>query len=323
MVIIHKQKEITMDRRVYDNYVMQIVEHGNLSKAAAFLGISQPALSSGLTALENELGFKIFHRKKVPITFTSEGELYFDYLKKMQILADDFQQRIDSYRQEMNSKVVIGGPVAYVESVVTDAVIALKKEHPQYRIEIKCSPLAELVDMSIKGEVSCFVSTSEDIPKNFEKKRIKQEKIYLCVPKENPLNDKIRAYQVAPGERGELFDYTLLDGEEFIFLEQGQPLYDQMEKFFEENGIVPQNKITVNQVSTAVSLVLKGEACCFASEGALEGGRDLSSICIYPLPDSISGRNIYVAYNKELFMSGACQELIGHLVANHDDKSDE
>ena len=44
-----------MDRRVYDNYVLQIVEHGTLSKAAAFLGISQPALSSGLTALENEL----------------------------------------------------------------------------------------------------------------------------------------------------------------------------------------------------------------------------------------------------------------------------
>ena len=71
-----------MDRRVYDNYVIQIVEHGNLSKAAAYLGISQPALSSGLTALENELGFKIFNRRKVPITFTPEGELYFDYLKK-------------------------------------------------------------------------------------------------------------------------------------------------------------------------------------------------------------------------------------------------
>ena len=304
-----------MDRRVYDNYVIQIVEQGNLSKAAAYLGISQPALSSGLTALENELGFKIFNRKKVPITFTPEGELYFDYLKKMQVLADDFRQRIDSYRQEMNSKVTIGGPVAYVESIVTDAVIALKKEHPQYRIEIKCSPLAELIDMSMKGEVSCFVSTSDEIPKNFETKCIKREKIYLCVPKENPLNNKIREYQVKPGESGELFDYTLLDGEEFIFLEPGQPLHDQMEKFFEENGIVPQNKITVNQVSTAVNLVLKGEACCFASEGALEGNQDLGSICIYPLPDSISGRNIYVAYNKELFMSGACQELIGHLVA--------
>lgn len=303
-----------MDRRVYDNYVIQIVEHGNLSKAAAHLGISQPALSSGLTALENELGFKIFNRRKVPITFTPEGELYFDYLKRMQVLADDFWQRLDNYHEEQNSRVTIGGPVAYVESIVTDAVSALRKEHPNYRIDIKCSPLAELIDMSLKGEINCFVSTSEDIPKNFEIKRIKQEKIYLCVPKDNPLNKKIAKYQVRPGESGESFDYSLLDDEEFIFLEQGQPLQDQMETFFEESGIAVRNKITVNQVSTAVGLVIKGQACCFASEGALEGSRELGSICVYPLPESISGRNIYVAYNKELFMSDACRELIGHLV---------
>ena len=303
-----------MDRRVYDNYVIQIVEHGNLSKAAAHLGISQPALSSGLTALEKELGFKIFNRRKVPITFTPEGELYFDYLKRMQVLADDFWQRLDNYHEEQNSRVTIGGPVAYVESIVTDAVSALRKEHPNYRIDIKCSPLAELIDMSLKGEINCFVSTSEEIPKNFEIKRIKQEKIYLCVPKDNPLNKKIAKYQVRPGESGEPFDYSLLDDEEFIFLEQGQPLQDQMETFFEESGIAVRNKITVNQVSTAVGLVIKGQACCFASEGALEGSRELGSICVYPLPESISGRNIYVAYNKELFMSDACRELIGHLV---------
>ena len=303
-----------MDRRVYDNYVIQIVEQGNLSKAAAYLGISQPALSSGLTNLENEIGFKIFNRKTVPITFTPEGELYYDYLQKMQVLADDFQQRIDSYQKEVDSKVVVGGPVAYVESVVTDAVIALKKEHPEYKVDIKCSPLSELIDMSLKGEIGCFVSTSQNIPDNFEKKLIKQEKIYLCLPCKNPLNDSIGKYKVTPGETGNTFDYSLLDGEEFVFLEQGQPLHDQMNDFFEEYGIVPKNKITVNQVSTAVNLVLKGEGACFASEGALEGNQDLSNVCVYPLPDSISGRNIYVAYNKDLFMSKACKELIRHLV---------
>lgn len=303
-----------MDRRVYDNYVIQIVKQGNLSKAAAFLGISQPALSSGLTNLENELGFKIFNRKKVPIEFTPEGEIYYDYLQKMQVLADDFQQRIDSYQKDVNCKVIVGGPVAYVESIVTDAVLALKRNNPAYRIDIKCSPLSELIDMSLKGEVSCFVSTSTNIPNNFEKKLIKQEKIYLCVPCHNKLNEAIQNYKVTPGETGGTFDYSILDNEEFVFLENGQPLREQMNAFFEEYGIVPKNTITVNQVSTAVNLVLKGEGICFASEGALEGNRDLSNICVYPLPDSISGRNIYVAYNKDLFMSRACKELIQHLV---------
>ena len=203
-----------------------------------------------------------------------------------------FWQRLDNYHEEQNSRVTIGGPVAYVESIVTDAVSALRKEHPNYRIDIKCSPLAELIDMSLKGEINCFVSTSEEIPKNFEIKRIKQEKIYLCVPKDNPLNKKIAKYQVRPGESGEPFDYSLLDDEEFIFLEQGQPLQDQMETFFEESGIAVRNKITVNQVSTAVGLVIKGQACCFASGGTGRKQRTWQHLCISSSGEYIRAEHI-------------------------------
>ena len=302
-----------MDRRVYDNYIIQIVNQGNLSKAAAYLGISQPALSSGLTALENELGFKIFYRKRVPIAFTPEGKLYYDYIMKMQVLTEDFQQRLDSYREESGSKVTIGGPVAYVESLVTDAVIQLRKENPRFQAAIKCSPLPELIDMASKGEINCFISTSEEIPKNFEKQLIKKEKVYLCIPRDNPVNEKLEEYRVKPGQSGEKFDFSILDGEEFVFLEEGQPLREQMEKFFSEYGVAPENKIVVNQVSTAVNMTIKGEGICIASEYALEGNVNLENVCIYPLPDTISGRNIYIAYNKELFMPDACKGLIQHL----------
>lgn len=298
-----------MDKQVYANYIIQIVNHGNLSKAAAHLGISQPALSSGLTALENELGFKIFNRKKVPITFTPEGQLYYEYIQKMQVLSQDFQQRLEHYRAETGSKVVIGGPVAYVESMVTDAIIQLRKDNPNYQVCMKCSPLSELIDMAQKGEINCFISTSEELPTNFEKKLVKQEKVYLCIPKDNPVNQKM-------GESQD-FDFSILDGEEFVCLEEGQPLMEQMERFFYENGIVPECKITVNQVSTAVNMTSKGEGICFASEYALEGNIDLTNVCVYPLPDTVSGRNIYIAYNKELFLPGACEVLINHLINNN------
>lgn len=309
--------DVNMDRRVYDNYVVQIVKYGNLSKAAAHIGISQPALSSGLNALESELGFSIFNRKRVPITFTPEGELYYEYINKMQILSDDFQQRLNNYREELGCKVTIGGPVAYVESMVTDAIIKLRKENANYQVSIKCSPLSELIDMALKGEVNCFISTSEDIPLNFEKHLIKKEKLYLCIPYNNPINEKLEKYIVKPGEMGQVFDFSILDGEEFIFLQEGQPLREQMETFFLDNGIVAENKVVVNQVSTAVNMAIKGEGICIASEFALEGNVNLDSVCIYSLSENISGRNIYIAYNNELFMPVACESLIDILVKDN------
>lgn len=306
-----------MDRRIYDRYIRQIVEHGSLTKAAASLGLSQPALSSGLTNLENDLGFKIFNRKSIPITFTAEGELYFEYIRKLEVLSEDFRRRIDDYREREAGKVVIGGPVAYVESMVTDAVITFRKKHPNYSVAIKCSPLSELIEMASKGEINCFISTREEMPGNFEKRLIKQEKIYLCIPRDNPLNDTIAQYRTTAGNPGPYFDYSLLDGETFLFLEEGQPLQIQTELFLKQHGITPENKVVVNQVSTAVNLAVKGEGICFASEAALAGAVDLSSVCIYALPSSISGRNIYVAYNKDLFMPEACRELIRYLMDKH------
>lgn len=307
-----------MDRRVYDRYVIQIAEQGSLTKAAAALGISQPALSSGLTTLEKELGYKLFNRKSVPITFTPEGELYFEYMKRMQVLSEDLQRRIDNLREETNGKVAIGGPVAYIESIVTDAIVKFRKRNPNYRVAIKCSPLAELIEMAEAGEIDCFISTRETLPERFEKQLIKQEKIYLCIPRSNPINEMLIEYRTVPGNGGLCFDYSLLDGQEFIYLEEGQPLQMQMEEFFKANCIRPSNKVVVNQVSTAVHLAIKGDGICFASEEALEENIDLSSVFIYNLPSSISGRNIYIAYDRELFMSNACKELINCLVNQND-----
>ena len=107
--------------------------------------------------------------------------------------------------------------------------------------------------------------------------------------RENPINEKLKSYAVNPGETGELFDYSILDTEEFIFLQEGQPLREQMETFFQEHGIVAENKVVVNQVSTAVKMAIKGEGICIASEYALEGNISLDNVYLYSLPDSISG----------------------------------
>lgn len=305
-----------MDKRAYDRYIFQIAEKGSLTKAAAALNLSQPALSSGLTSLENELGFKIFNRRSVPVSFTPEGEIYFKYIKRLQILSDDFERRLNNYREEVLSKVVIGGPVAYVESMVMDALVAFREKKPDYRVSIKCSPLSELIEMASKGEIGCFVSTCDEIPERFEKQLIKKEKIYLCIPEDNPINESLKEFRTMPGKAGAFFDFSILDKEEFIFLEEGQPLQNQIEEFFREYRIRPVNRVTVNQVSTALTLAVRGEGICFASEAALAGKANLDQVCMYALPDSISGRNIYIAYDKELFMSAACKDLISYLVNN-------
>lgn len=286
-----------------------VARHGSLTKAAAALGISQPALSSGIGSLERDVGFRIFNRKTSPVTFTPEGALYFDYLKRVKTLSEDLGTRVAALRADSEKHAVIGGPVAYTESVVTDAIVKLRALHPDYSFTVRSAPLGELTDMASKGEINCFISTTCELPCGFEVRRVMKERIFLCVPADRKVNEKL----------GEALDYSVLDGENFILLEEGQPLRAQTDAFLAAYGITPRCSVTVNQVSAALAFALKGEGICLASEEALRGSADLAPVCIYSLPDTVSGRDIFVAYDSELFMPEAGRELVS-LLENYQNK---
>ena len=303
-----RHKSIVMN--TYDNYIFQIVATGSLTKAAEALGISQPALSLGLNKLEKELGFKIFNRKTLPLRFTEEGQVYYEYIQRLRVLQEDFRLRISSVRKAYNNKVVIGGPEVYIGGLVTKVVEKLLSLHPQYTVGMKTASISQLIELASYREIDCFVSTTDKLSANLVKIPIKKETIFLCIPKKNPLNERLKLYEVNVGNNKKLMDFSCLSGAEFVYLEDWQPLQKRLLAFFKQYEIEPVNRTVVNQVSTLLNMSAASGNLCIASEIALACIGNVDEFCLYRLPDNVSDRLIYIAYDKDLFMSEATQELI-------------
>lgn len=60
-------------------YFISAVRHMNFSDAANEMFISQPALSRSMTALEEELGFKLFERNNNVLTLTEGGDMLYTW----------------------------------------------------------------------------------------------------------------------------------------------------------------------------------------------------------------------------------------------------
>ena len=290
--------------------VICINKFRSLTKAAKELGVTQPALSAGLNSVEKKLGFCIFDRKKTPIELTAEGEVYLEYLKAKDVLEHNLYGRIRDLRQERDQTIVIGAPATYVETVLVGAVDEFLKQYPEYHIRILESTIPELLDKTTHGDVNLFISTSNTLPEGFETECLASEKIYLCVPINNPINDSLNNLRTGLGEETDSFPFELLTGEKFITLAPNQPLQMETDRYCEAHDLIFHSCIEVDQVTTAVRLARHGLGICFSSEGVLKNLPDIGGLRVYPVPRDMFQRKIYVAYSKENYLSAGCKKLI-------------
>ena len=82
------------------DYVMAIAEEQNMTKAAARLFISQPALTASINKLEEELGVKLFDRQRPPIKLTPAGVLYMKEMSRIHQLQFNLKAQLSSFARE-------------------------------------------------------------------------------------------------------------------------------------------------------------------------------------------------------------------------------
>ena len=71
--------------------LLTVVQHGSMVKAAAQLGVSQPAISDAIATLESALGVRLLERGRKGVEPTPSGVLL---LKYGRMAIDDLQQGV-------------------------------------------------------------------------------------------------------------------------------------------------------------------------------------------------------------------------------------
>ena len=92
-----------MDLRIL-KYFLAVAEEGNITRAAARLHVSQPALSTQLAALEDDLGHKLFERGARGIELTEKGVV----LRRRASDLVDFVDRIEAEIKAKDSGELVG-----------------------------------------------------------------------------------------------------------------------------------------------------------------------------------------------------------------------
>ncbi len=99
-------------------YFLALAKYKNFSLAAERLYISQPSLSKHIRTLEDELGFKLFHRTNRGVELTPEGEIMYDVFSRC---ADTYQDSVILARNLKNRASHL--TVAVLENMDTGEIL--------------------------------------------------------------------------------------------------------------------------------------------------------------------------------------------------------
>jgi len=156
-------------------YFLEVAHTQHITKSAERLHISQPSLSQSIHRLEDELGVKLFSHHGRNIQLTQSGlflqEKLLPLISRLDALPEQIQELEDAHC------VTLRLHVTAASFVVSEAIIAYRKEHPRTHFQFLLHDDDSLNDMSIE--------TGLDITRELEDRAdvfTCSEKIYLAVP---------------------------------------------------------------------------------------------------------------------------------------------
>ncbi len=125
-----------MDIRIL-RYFIAVAEEGNITKAAAQLHVSQPALSTQLAALEEELGQKLIERNARGVVLTEKGIALKRRADDLVDLAERTEAEIKADDSgELSGTVSIGAGETPAFRFIARAAARLSRDNPRLRFSI-------------------------------------------------------------------------------------------------------------------------------------------------------------------------------------------
>lgn len=117
---------------------VRVVDLGSFSKAAAELGIGQPAATKQVGRMEAQLGARLLHRSTQGVTPTEIGLLYYDKCKLIAHHVEEASSVAALMQTQVQGSLRINTSVAFGRQVLAPLVMQFMRINPQLQVDLNC-----------------------------------------------------------------------------------------------------------------------------------------------------------------------------------------
>lgn len=269
-------------------YFKKTAELQHITQAADALHVAQPSLSRTISALERELGVRLFDRVGKSIVLNACGEIVLRHTNRILQELEDIHAELADVQGEAERSVTISLYAA--SKLLPQVVMEFQKAHPGIRLRIMQDDLAG----AQAGE--CDLSLFSSIQPCWEDNEVTliEEEILLALPEANPLARRrsIHLREVA--------------NEEFICLQRGKSLRTITDTYCKMAGFEPTVILESDSPETVRELIRAGIGISFIP-CVTWSGLQTGNIALVPISFPRCKRYINLSWRKTGYLSPAAQ----------------
>lgn len=166
---------------------IQVVDEQSFTVVARKLGISQPAVSNQMRALEEKLGVKLLYRKGKGFATTQEGEITYRHAKQILDQWTALLKDVGHSERQMSGKVHIGASHIPGEYLLPSKLATFQKMYPEIKFKLTIGDSLEMTEKVLAQEVDFAIIGSVFDTDQLTSEFWLKDRLQLVVSPEHPL----------------------------------------------------------------------------------------------------------------------------------------
>jgi DNA-binding transcriptional LysR family regulator len=228
-------------------YVDAVATHLHFTRAAAAIGVAQPALSHQIKRLEQELGVELFHRSRGGVRLTEAGQTLLPRIRRALSELDAGREEIGALTGLQTGRVRLGAMQALGTLDLPRVLAEFHLSHPGVEVMLQEAASARMQELVATDQLDlAIVALDAGYPAGVVGLQLLEEPVLLALPPDDPLSELDHIHV------GQLRDHP------FVLFEPGTGLRMRTDRLCREAGFVPRVAFETGNLDRLLALVSAG-----------------------------------------------------------------
>ena len=268
---------------------VSVVDKRSFSTSAKALGLSQPAITLQIQALEAQFGAALIDRRYKNVSLTEAGRILYPVATATLSRIDEVTAEMERLSETVSGSLILGGSTTPGQYLLPKLVGLFRREYPDVSVRLEIGDTDAVLEKLEGGVINAAIIGAPAKGRKFTVSEVASDELILIVPPGHKLD----------GTKGK--PLSSIGAEELIFRERGSGTRRIIEQYLTQQGISPDDLHVAMELGTSEAVVNAVEqelGVSIVSRWAAEKGLRLGTIKEVKLKGLPIHRAFYLAIAK-------------------------